>query len=110
MIIFGSGSKSAIVRSSGAKRCPSCNANQPFNVVCHYDIFHVYWIFAHTTKKTYRDECSVCHRGVDLNAADVEKTLTQPAVPLMDRFGILFFGGGLFVLLMLIMVASKGCR
>jgi hypothetical protein len=110
MIIFGSSSKSTIVRSSGVKRCPSCNANQPHNVVCRYDIFHIYWIFAHTTKKTYRDECSVCQRGVDLNAAEVEKSLTQPSIPFMDRFGILILGGGFLGFLMLILLTTKGCQ
>jgi hypothetical protein len=110
VIIFGTTGKTAVVRSTGSKRCPSCNANQPHNLVCHYDCFHIYWIFCHTTKRTYRDECSVCHRGVDLNTADVEKTLTQPAIPILDRFGIIFFGAGLLLLVMLIMVSTKGCR
>lgn len=90
--IFGSTDKSVTVRSTGAKRCPTCNANQPHNLICHYKVFHICWFSCHIIKRTYRDECSACHRGPELDTAEVERTLTRRVIPLMDRIGLLLFG------------------
>ena len=110
MIIFGNASKTVPVRQTGTKRCPTCNADRPHTLVLQYDYFHIYWAFGHVNKKTYRDACNVCQRGLELSGPEVEKTLPQSPIPPLERFGLWIFLGGLLFLLMMLMMTTRGCR
>jgi hypothetical protein len=92
-IIWGSGGNSVDLGGEEHRHCETCERERPFRVILQYRYAHLYWVFAWITQKQYSLLCNICSRGWQLNAEDVEKTLTQNPIPFMRRWGWTFLVG-----------------
>jgi hypothetical protein len=101
MIIWGSRGNMIDLGQHSTQYCAVCERERPFHLVLLYRYWHLYWIFCVVTKKTYTLQCSVCRRGSQLAASDVEKALPKQPIPFMHRMG-LAIGVATVVLLVLV--------
>lgn len=88
MIIWGSRGKGMDLGQHSTQHCPLCERDRPFHVVLPYHYWHLCWVFCVMTKKRYLLRCAVCGHGVEMKAADVEKSLGKHPIPFMHRMGM----------------------
>ncbi|SRR5579883_720818 len=100
MIVFGSGGDVVHLGQGKTEPCPTCERERPFSLILQYSYEHVWYIFAFVSKKQYFYVCDICHRGAELDAAQVERELGRVPIPFMRRFGclVMFALIGLLVL------------
>jgi hypothetical protein len=89
-IIWGSRGDSVNLGVVEHKHCEICERKRPFKIVLQYRYAHLYWVFSWITEKHYLLLCDICHRGRNLKAAEVEKTLSQNPIPFRRRWGWAF--------------------
>ena len=85
-IIWGSGGDSVDLGVVEHRQCEVCERDRPFKILLQYRYAHVYWVFAWITEKRYLLLCDICHRGWNLNAPEVEKTLSKSPIPCMRQW------------------------
>jgi len=92
MIIWGSGGGGADLGQVEVRPCSTCEKERPFKLFLQYKYAHLYYL-RWVTEKKYHLACDVCHRGVELNAKEVEGKLGKNPIPFMTRFGWAFLVG-----------------
>jgi hypothetical protein len=86
-IIWGSGGNSVDLGVTEHRHCEICERERPFATVLQYRYAHPYWIFSWITEKHYSLLCTICSRGWELNAREIEKALPNNPIPFMRRWG-----------------------
>jgi hypothetical protein len=105
-IIWGSGGDSVDLGVAEHRYCEVCERERPFKIILQYRYAHLYWLFSWITKKNYLLLCDICHRGWNLKATEVEKTLSQNPIPFMRRWGWIFLASLVLIPLLIVVVGS----
>lgn len=93
VFIWGSGSETKDLGIVETKRCSTCEKDRPFKLFLHYKYSHIGYVFSQVSEKKYLLLCDVCHRGVELDAKEVEQKLVKNPIPFHRRYGWTFLVG-----------------
>ena len=72
-----------------AKDCLTCERSRPFDLILQYRYGGLYWVFNFVMEKKYLLLCSVCARGWELPAKELEREIKTLPIPFMRQWGLL---------------------
>lgn len=87
ILIWGTDSEVVDLGQVEIKRCDTCGQERPFHLYLQYTWSHLYFVFGKVEQKQYTKACSICNRGAELDAAEVEKELTKKPIPFLRESG-----------------------
>jgi hypothetical protein len=110
MIILGHNTKTRWIKGAPAQVCSVCGGERPFSIVLQYQYDHIYFIFGLLRWRHYYLLCDVCHNGEKLDRRLVEKSLGEPPIPFLHRYGCLMLPllFVLFIVVMTVITALTG--